>query len=280
MPANNDVYLPKTAKILEFIQEAPNVFSLRLQLIDPDLRRQYSFHPGQFNMVYLYGVGEVAISIVSDSQDPDIFIHTIRAVGRVTRAMNHLQAGQFIGIRGPFGRGWPMKSALGKDIVILTGGLGCAPVMAAIHAIINSRNQYGHLKILQGVKHSSDFIFQQRYHEWFYQPDTQVLVSADHSDGPWPWKTGRITEVIHTLSLTPENTMVLMCGPEIMMHSGTLDFLKKNIDENNIYWSMERNMECGIGHCGHCQYGGLFICKNGPVFSYPEIKELISVAGF
>lgn len=276
----SDVYLPHSAKILDFIQESPTVFTLRLQWVDPELHRSDLFQPGQFNMVYLYGVGEVAISIVSDPDAPNIFNHTIRAVGRITKAMATLKKGDCIGIRGPFGRGWPMKTVVKKDIIILTGGLGCAPVVAAINHILSNRRQYGHLKILQGVKHSDDFIFQARYKEWLTQPQTEVFIAADHADPTWPWRTGRITEAIQTLDLTPENTAVMMCGPEIMMHSGTLAFLKKNVSEENIYWSMERNMECGVGHCGHCQYGGLFICKNGPVFPYPEIKDLIAIPGF
>lgn len=278
--SNIDPYLPLEAEIVDRIQESSTIFTLHIRFIKKDYHQKLFYYPGQFNMVYLYGVGEVAISIVSDPQEKNIISHTIRAVGRVTKALQKLQPGDRIGIRGPFGRGWPLDQTKGKDIIVVTGGLGCAPSVSIINYILERRNQYGNLKILQGIKHSDDFIFRKQYAIWQKSPNTEIHIAADVAGAKWPWMTGYVTDMIKTLQLNPENTIAMMCGPEMMMHAAISALTKKNISEKNIYLSMERNMECGIGQCGHCQYGGLFVCKDGPIFAYPEIKALFSIAGF
>ncbi len=276
---NQDAYLPHEAEIIARSQESPTIFTLKLRFIDPAIRRKFSFQPGQFNMLYLYGAGEVAISIMSDPAETESFDHTIRVVGRITHGLAGLQQGDRVGIRGPYGRSWPMAQIQQNDVVIITGGLGCAPVVSVINYIVQRREQYGALKILQGVKHSDDFIFKTRYDQWRQLPDIEVYIAADKSSPGWPWYTGRITEMVKDLQLKPK-TSVLMCGPQLMLSAAVQELIKKKVDEKNIYLSMERNMECAIGQCGHCQYGGLFVCKNGPIFSYNEVKALFNVAGF
>lgn len=275
-----DPYLPLEAEIIDRVQESPTIFTLHLQLVDDDYREKFLFSPGQFNMVYLYGIGEVAISIVSDPEEKHVISHTIRALGRVTKALQKLKNGDRVGIRGPFGRGWPLQTVQGKDVVIVTGGLGCAPSVSIINYIMARRTQYGDLKILQGVKHSDDFIFRKQYAEWQQVPHTEIYIAADRAGANWPWNVGYVTDMIQTLKLHPKNTIAMMCGPEMMMHAAINALTKQGVAEQHIYLSMERNMECGIGHCGHCQYGGLFVCKDGPIFAYPEIKALFSEAGF
>lgn len=274
-----DPYLPHPALILARDQESSTIFTLKTQFIDED-HRYAAFVPGQFNMLYLYGVGEVAISISSDPMHHGYLSHTIRAVGRVTKALQKLQPGDQLGIRGPYGRGWPLQEAIGKDIVIVTGGLGCAPTVSLINYILARRQHYGALTILQGVKHSDDLIFRKQYAEWQKNPNTTVYIAADQAGPKWPWGLGYVTDMIASLSFDPEKTMVMMCGPEMMMHAAINALTQKHIQEDHIYLSMERNMQCAIGHCGHCQYGGLFVCKDGPVFAYPQIKALFSVKGF
>lgn len=274
-----DLYLPHAAKIVARKQESPTIFTLKTRFIDKS-HAYTAFQPGQFNMIYLYGVGEVAISIASDPAETSFLSHTIRAVGRVTKALQKLETGDEIGIRGPYGQGWPLKEAEGKDVVIITGGLGCAPTVSVINYILARRERYGALKILQGVKHSDDFIFRKQYAQWKKYPNTEVYIAADHAGPKWVWGLGYVTDMIQTLSIEPENTMAMMCGPEMMMHAAITALSKKGMAEERMYLSMERNMACGVGHCGHCQYGGLFICKDGPVFAYPRIKALFSVKGF
>ncbi|MBL7478417.1 FAD/NAD(P)-binding protein [Legionella bononiensis] len=275
-----DPYLPYEVEIVDRVEESNSIFSLHLRFIDNELHQQYSFYPGQFNMLYLYGVGEVAISIVSDPKETKVLTHTIRAVGRVTRALQQLRTGDRLGIRGPYGRGWPLEQVKGKDVVVLTGGLGCAPSISIINYILARRKEYGHLSILQGVKHSDDFIFRKQYAKWQKSPHTEVHIAADQAGPKWPWSVGYVTDMIDKIPLNPEQTVAMMCGPEMMMHTAIRVLTGKGLSEDQIFLSMERNMECGIGQCGHCQYGGLFVCKDGPVFAYSQIKALFKEPGF
>lgn len=275
-----DPYLPLAAKVVDKIEESSTIFTLHLRFDNPEHHQQFLFSPGQFNMLYLYGVGEVAISIVSDPENKDILTHTIRAIGRVTKALQKLQQGDQIGIRGPYGRGWPLEQTKRKDVIVLTGGLGCAPSVSIIEYILARRTQYGNLSILQGVKHSDDFIFRKQYSNWQKSANTVIHIAADQAGPKWPWSVGYVTDMIDQLSINSENTIVMMCGPEMMMNTAVKIFKQRKISEKDIYLSMERNMECGLGQCGHCQYGGLFICKDGPVFAYSEIKDLFNEPGF
>ena len=272
--------LPYEAEIIERIQESPNLFTLRLRFTDPDVHTAYQFEPGQFNMLYLYGVGEVPISIVSDPMDESIYDHTIRSVGRVTKGLSDLNKGDRIGVRGPYGRGWPMELAEQKDIVIVTGGLGCAPTVSVINYIMNRRERFGTVNIVQGVKHANDFIWKERYEQWRQASNTQVLLAADAGDAIWPWHIGPVTGLFDQLEYDPENVMVMMCGPEGMMRVVIKHMLEQGLGECDLWLSMERNMQCAVGHCGHCQYGDKFICKDGPVFCYEQVKDLFSVKGF
>jgi NAD(P)H-flavin reductase len=276
----SDPYLPQEAVVIERIQESPTITTLRLKFMDHKYHDHFQFTPGQFNMLYLYGVGEVAISISSDPEDRTAINHTIRALGRVTKALVQLKEGDSVGVRGPFGRGWPLALATNKEVLIITGGLGCAPAVSVIHYMMERRRQYGAIKILQGLKHSEDFIFRKQYAKWQQLPNTEVYIAADVASSHWPWLTGRVTNMIQNLQINSEISVAMLCGPEIMMYVSAHELIKKGLLEDNIYLSMERNMECAIGHCGHCQFGGLFICKDGPIFPYAEIKALLNKPGF
>lgn len=273
-------YLPQAATILERIRESPSLFTLRIALRDTDRQAAYQFEPGQFNMLYLHGVGEVPISIVSDPIDEHIIDHTIRRVGRVTGALARLEAGVEIGLRGPFGRGWPLKAAEQHDVVVITGGLGCAPVVAVINYIARRRERFGSLNIVQGVKHSNDFIWRERYDRWRELPDTRVLLAADVGEALWPWHIGRVTDLFDQMVYTADRTIVMMCGPEGMMRMVVQEMQTRGVDRTSLWISMERNMQCAVGHCGHCQFGSRFVCKDGPVFRYDEIAPLFHVKGF
>lgn len=272
--------LPHETEVVERIQESPTIFTLRLRFTDPARHAAFHFAPGQFNMLYLYGVGEVAISIVSDPDDERMFDHTIRVVGRVTRGMAQLKAGDRLGVRGPYGRGWPLKQAEGRDVMIVTGGLGCAPVVSVINYVIRRRDLYQRLVIMQGVKHSDDLIWRSQYARWSRQRDTQVLVAANVGATLWPWHVGNVTELFDKADIDPARAMVMMCGPEGMMEVAVDHLLERGVHDNNIYLSMERSMNCAVGLCGHCQYGGKFVCKDGPVFSFSEAKPLFGVRGY
>lgn len=268
------------AEIVERIDETPSIFTLRLRFTDPKVHAAYSFEPGQFNMLYLFGVGEVPISIVSDPQDERMYDHTIRAVGRVTKGLAQLREGDRLGVRGPYGRGWPIRQAEGQDIVITTGGLGCAPVVSVINYVLRRRERYNKLTIMQGVKHADDMIWRSRYEEWDRLPNTRVLLAASRGGPMWPHRVGHVPVLFDDADIDPNKSTVMMCGPEGMMLAVIKELLARELPEEKLWLSMERNMQCGAGKCGHCQHGGKFVCKDGPVFSYPEVKSLLRIKGF
>lgn len=272
-------YLIQPATIVEKIREADDIDTYRLQFVDEQVRRSYRFSAGQFNMVYLFGVGEVAISIVSDPDQPDSLDHTIRAVGRVTRAIAGLKIGDVLGIRGPFGQGWPLADIRGKDIVVVTGGLGCAPVVGAIEYIFRRRSDFGAVRILHGVKTPHDLLYRERFETWRQHPDTKVYLTSDRADKNWQYHVGVVTGLFHEVRIDPARTAVLMCGPEIMMRLGAPILIDRGIPATSIYVSLERHMECGIGLCGHCQMGPYFLCKDGPVMRYDRVARLLGSEG-
>ena len=272
-------YVIHAATIVEKIREAEHINTFRLRLVDDQVRRSFRFYAGQFNMVYLFGVGEVAISIVSDPDEPERLDHTIRTAGRITSAMAHMKPGDTLGIRGPFGKGWPLDEARGKDVVIVTGGLGCAPVVGAIEFIFRRRAQYGAVKILHGVKTAHDLLYRERFDAWRQHPNTEVLLTSDQPDKTWQYHVGVVTELFEQVVLDPGRCIVLMCGPEIMMRLGVPILVRRGIAPSSIHVSLERHMECGIGLCGHCQLGPYFLCKDGPVMRYDQVDMWLGRPG-
>ncbi|MCA1805167.1 MAG: FAD/NAD(P)-binding protein [Xanthomonadaceae bacterium] len=275
----NRYRLPFDAEVAERVQEAADVFSLYLRMPDPDLARDYAFAPGQFNMLYLHGVGEIPISIVSDPEEPDLLMHTLRAVGRVTKGFEKLRVGDHIGVRGPFGRGWPLAQAEGRDLLLITGGLGCAPLVSVIEYVMRRRERFGHVTIIQGVKHHNDLIWRTRYEAWMRQPDTTVLLAADVADAGWSWHVGLVTDLLDQVPLGAQGAATMICGPEPMMQAAAQRCLQLGVHEDEVWLSMERNMQCATGHCGHCQLGPEFICKDGPVFPYTKLRPLLGRRG-
>lgn len=272
-------YVIHPATIVEKIQEAEDIHTYRLRINDEEVRRTFRFTAGQFNMVYRFGVGEVAISIVSDPDESEFLDHTIRAVGRVTNAIAAVQPGDSLGIRGPFGQGWPLEEAHGRNVVIVTGGLGCAPVVGAIEYIFRRRRDYGSIKIIHGVKTPKDLLYHERFEAWGRSPDTEVLLTSGQSDETWHYHVGVVTELFERVMIDPTNSIVLMCGPEIMMRLGVPILMRRGIPATAIYLSLERRMECGIGLCGHCQMGPYFLCKDGPVMRYDRVAQWLGRTG-
>jgi len=279
VPAAFDACLPMEAMVVERTQESPTIFTLQLRLNDAAAQAAYRFKPGQFNMLYLVGVGEVAISIMSDPEDLHWIGHTIRAQGRVTQGLAALKPGDSLGLRGPYGRGWPLQEMEGRDIVLVMGGLGCAPTVSVIHYILRRRSRYGKLTIVQGVKHAKDMIWREQYARWATLPDTQVLVASDEGAALWPWHVGRATDLFTQARFNPDYAVAMMCGPEGMMRAAAEILTGRGLPEAQIYLSMERNMQCAVGRCGHCQLGGLFVCQDGPVFNWGQVKSLLEHRG-
>lgn len=274
------VDLPVPAEVIVRTQESASVFTLQLRLTEPRRQEQFRFQPGQFNMLALPGVGEVPISIVSDPDDTEQIGHTIRAVGRVTHALARLSPGATLGLRGPFGRGWPLHDIAGRDVLIVTGGLGCAPTVGAIRYILHRRHQFGRLTIIQGVKHEDDLLWRDQYAAWQAFPDTSVLIAADVAGRDWPWHVGRITELFGQAELLSSQTVAMMCGPEGMMHTAITYLQGSGMPAASVFMSLERSMHCAIGLCGHCQLGPKFVCRDGPVFCYNDIRPYFDHPGF
>jgi NAD(P)H-flavin reductase len=273
-------YLPNEAEIVRRVQESGTIFTLYLRFTDPIAHAAYSYNPGQFNMLYLYGIGEVPISIVSDPEHEDLLVHTINRVGRVTRALEQLREGQRLGIRGPFGRGWPLRAAEGQDVVVVSGGLGCAPVVSVINHMIRRRERFGHFTIVQKVKRVDEFIWPERYERWQKVPDTTVLVAATEGSANWRWQVSGKIKVLDDVVVRSERTIAMLCGPGGFMGSAAEHLIGKGVPADAIYLSTERNMQCAVGHCGHCQFGPTFICKDGPIYPYPSLRSLLGVEGF
>ncbi|AGA33827.1 2-polyprenylphenol hydroxylase and related flavodoxin oxidoreductase [Thioalkalivibrio nitratireducens DSM 14787] len=271
---------PFEVEVVERVEETPTIYTLHLRFTDPGIERSYRCQPGQFNMLYLYGVGEIPISIVSDPDSRGPVEHTIRSVGRVTRGMEMLRVGDRIGLRGPYGRGWPLQEAEGRDVVFVTGGLGCAPLVSLIRYVVERRERFGRIVILQGVKHSDDLIWRRQYERWQRLPDVQVLLASDVGGPNWPYSVGRVTVLFSQAAIDPDRSIVMLCGPEVMMKSSIERLLAIGVPPEVIWLSIERNMQCGIGHCGHCQLGPYFVCHDGPVFHYPALRPWLGVTGF
>jgi NAD(P)H-flavin reductase len=271
-------YLIHPARITARRVETQGIHTFSMQFLNPAVRREYRFKAGQFNMLYAFGVGEVPISIVSDPAHPEALEHTVRMAGRVTSVMSRWKPGDIVGVRGPYGNGWPMEAARGRDVVIVTGGLGCAPVVAVINYIFRRRAEYGDLQILHGVKTPNDLLYRERFDQWRRAPRTRVYLTSDRPDKTWRDRIGVVTDLFGELEVTP-TTIVMMCGPEVMMRYAAHALIQKGVGDGAIHLSMERRMECAVGLCGHCQYRERFVCRDGPVFTYRAVRHTLGTSG-
>jgi NAD(P)H-flavin reductase len=198
-------------------------------------------------------------------------------VGVVTRNLRRLKKGDVIGLRGPFGSGWPVEEAVGKDVVIVTGGIGLAPLRPAIYHILQHRKEYGRVVILYGARSPRDILYPNELQQWRSRFDLQVRVTVDQSQEDWSGTVGVVTILIPKARFDAANTVAMVCGPEIMMHFTVQELMNCGMKDRDIYISMERNMKCAVGLCGHCQYGPQFMCKEGPVFPFHKIKNFFKI---
>ena len=276
MTAAAAAFVPEPAEIVGTQSFAPDLHAYALRTLDPAARPRFDFVPGQFNMVYVPGLGEVAISLSSDPDDESLE-HTIRIVGRTTRAIAALSVGDVLGLRGPFGRGWPLREAEGQDVVVVTGGVGCAPVGGAIDYVFRRRDRYGHVTVLHGVKKPGDLAHRDRFDGWRRQPDTTVLLTTDRPDRTWRDRTGVVTGLFDEIELDPGRSIAFLCGPEVMLRYATATLRRRGLAADRIFLSLERNMHCAVGVCGHCQLGPAFVCKDGPILPYSRLAPFLRV---
>lgn len=263
---------PAPVPIARVTRETRDTFTLRFDMSDRP--GGLPFLPGQFNMLYVFGVGEVPISISGDPGRPQELIHTIRAVGTVTGAMRALKRGAHLGIRGPFGRGWPLEHAIGQDVLIVAGGLGLAPLRPLIYEGLRRRAEFRRLAILYGARTPADLLYPRELERWRARFDIRVLVTVDRADPEWRGRTGVVTALFDALELDASSTVAMICGPEVMMRFTVRELTARGLAEDRIYVSLERNMKCAVGLCGHCQYGPLFVCRDGPVHRFDRVGWL------
>lgn len=272
-----DPYLPRTAEVIERRTEAPGVATLRLRFTDGGAA-SYAFTPGQFNM--LHGPdGGVPISIVAGNEH-GYFEHCVRGVGNATREIAASRKGDLLGIRGPFGGGvWPKSEPGSRDVLVISGGIGCAAVASAVEQVLADGERLGRLSILQGVTRNADHLYAHRFERWASERDTLVLLASMEGGQDWPGHTGLVTDLIDRVpDLIPSQTTALACGPEVMVRPVVDKLLGLGVGRSSIHVSFERNMQCGIGHCTHCQLGRRLVCRDGPVFSWDEIESDLRTA--
>jgi NAD(P)H-flavin reductase len=269
-----DPFVPQLYRIENVRRELADTVTLALA---PASGARPSFGPGQFNMLYVFGVGEVAISMSGNRADRVTFIHTVRDVGAVSGALARLEAGAAVGVRGPFGTSWPVAGAEGADVVIVAGGLGIAPLRPAIYDILANRKRYGRVVILVGSRNPKDLLYRAELEEWRSRLDIDIEVTVDHADAEWRGNVGVVPNLIPRANFDPGKALALVCGPEVMMRFTVNALRDAGVAADRIHLSMERNMKCAIGLCGHCQFGPAFICKDGPVMRYDRIADIFAI---
>ncbi len=262
--------IPVPARVAQVNKETHDTFTLILEAADGEALG--GFAAGQFSMLYVYGVGELPISISGDPNQPGRLVYTVRSVGRATQALLSRRPGDVVGVRGPFGRPWPLAEARGKDVLIVAGGIGLAPLRSAVYDILKRRDDYVRLIVVYGARSPKDLLFRRQLAEWGRHTDSQVLVTVDYGGTNWRGHVGVVTTLFRQLRLHPGETVALVCGPEIMMRFVARQLEARGLPASEIYLSMERNMKCAVGSCGHCQLGPYFVCKDGPVFSYEQLR--------
>ncbi len=274
MAAVPDPMIPIPYRIQAVQRETHDTFTLTLT--PASFGQIAPFKAGQFNMLYIFGVGEVPISISGDPSQPEKRVHTTRAVGTVTQAMQKLKSGNVIGIRGPFGSPWPLEEARGNDVVVIAGGIGLAPLRPVLYTLVKYRERFGKVVLLYGARTPEDILFRRELEKWRQRFDMEVYITVDRATGNWRGNVGVVTKLIPRAPFDPYSCVAMVCGPEIMMYYSVLGLRDQGVPTENIYISMERNMKCAIGFCGHCQYGPAFICKDGPVFRFDQVEQLFN----
>jgi NAD(P)H-flavin reductase len=236
----------------------------------------FPFAPGQFNMLTAFGVGESAISVSGDPAARTGFVHTIRAVGPVSRALAALRPGDSLGLRGPFGTSWPVEAARGGDVIVVAGGIGLAPLRPALYRLLAERDRYGRIVLLYGARSPADILFRSEIESWRRRLDLSVEVTVDHAGEDWRGHVGVVTTLLPRVAFDAGNAVALLCGPEVMMRFAAA-LRDAGLSDEAIFVSMERNMKCAVGLCGHCQFGPVFVCRDGPVFRHDKVAHLIAV---
>lgn len=272
-------WLPETAVIRAITAEVEGVATYHLAFADESRGAAYRFQPGQFNMLYLPGAGEMAISLSGDPEIAGTWAHSVRVVGNVTKTLARLHPGETLGLRGPYGSSWPLAECVGRDVVIIAGGIGLAPLRPAIYHLLRHRGQFGRIRLLYGSRSPLLLLYEREYADWS-RCGMSIEVTVDRAAPGWQGNVGVVTLLVEQLqAFDPANCVVLCCGPEVMMRFTAQAALERGVPSSRIFITLERNMQCAVGFCGHCQLGPEFVCKDGPVFRYDRVASLMKVEG-
>jgi NAD(P)H-flavin reductase len=274
--AAHDPMLPVLYRIEGTKRETRDTFTL--DLLPKNGSHCVPFEPGQFNMLYVFGVGEVPISVSGDPATFPALQHTTRVVGAVTKAMSLLKCGDTVGVRGPFGSHWPVAGMEGRDFVIIAGGIGLAPLRPVLYSLTKDRAKYRKIVLLYGTRTPEDILYRRELERWRSKLDLEIQVTVDRASSPWRGNVGVVTTLIGRSAFEPANTVALVCGPEVMMRFALMELQRRGVPAEQTFLSMERNMKCAVGFCGHCQYGPTFVCKDGPVFRFDRIAPIFGKA--
>lgn len=274
-PLVGEAMLPRPFRVAARFEETHDTVTLEFEPTDGDGIR---FAPGQFTMLYLFGIGEVPISIAGGEEDGRTLVHTVRSVGAVTEAIWSLGEGEQVGIRGPYGVGWPIEEAEGKDLIVAAGGLGLAPLRAVVQHVAEHRDRFGAVSLLYGTRSPTDMLYEDELRDWRTRFQVDVGVTVDRSDEGWQGNVGVVTSLLPGANFDPANTIAMVCGPEVMMKVVARELVSRGVEPADVYISLERNMKCAIGFCGHCQFGPDFVCRDGPVVAYARVMERMRVA--
>jgi NAD(P)H-flavin reductase len=269
-----DPMLPRPFRVLEVRRETPDTVTLDLEPLDG---RPLGFAAGQFTMLQAFGVGEVPISISGDPGAPAVLQHTIRDVGGVTASLVRSGVGDVLGVRGPFGVGWGQGDGAGGDVLVVAGGIGLAPLRPALLGLLADRGKYGRVVLLYGARSPVDLLYPEELAAWADRPDIEVVVTVDQAPAGYGGRVGLVTDPLSRAGLDPSRTMALVCGPEVMMRHVARDLVDLGVAASRVRLSLERNMRCGVGLCGHCQLRELFLCVDGPVLPLDRATPLMSV---
>ena len=273
LPAVQDPMFPAPYRVRRVVRDLPDTFTMELEPVES--HGPCRFAPGQFNMLSIFGYGEIPISISGDPARTDCFVHTTRAVGKASRALTRVTKHATVGVRGPYGQPWPVEQAAGGDLVIVAGGVGLAPLRPVIYYAIRHRKRFNRVAVLYGARSAADILYRKELEKWRGRLDMEVLVSVDRASDDWRGSVGVVTTLIPKLSFPFSQAAAFVCGPEIMMRFSTRELARLGLREDHQYISMERNMKCGVGWCGHCQWGPHFVCKDGPVFRFDKVSHLL-----
>ncbi len=267
-------YIPYPAVIEKIAKETSDTRTFRVRFKDKALAGKFHYTQGQFMEVSVLGAGEAPISITSSPSRKGFLEFTIRAMGKVTKSIHQLKVGDVLYLRGPYGNAFPFEELKGKNLYFIAGGIGLAPLRSLINLVMDNRKDFKHIKILYGARTPDDLCFKEELEEWKKVPDTEVWLTVDKPCVGWGCKIGVVTELWKETHINPENAVSIICGPPIMIKFVVIKLMESGFSEKDIVMTLERYMKCGIGKCGHCNIGEKFVCVDGPVFTYEQVKHL------